>query len=78
MSPDLVRSLTPAFLASCGVAIFAIAVFGKVDDAAFDQVTNIVSACFGGAAGASMNMGSSSSISARTIENIEGNDRRDN
>lgn len=76
MSPDLVRSLTPAFLASCGVAIFSIAVFGKINDADFDQVANIVSACFGGAAGASMNMGSS--ISARNIENIEGNDRRNN
>jgi hypothetical protein len=54
MQAELIRALTPPFLAACGVAVFAIAVAGKVDNNAFNQVSNIVSACLGGAAGASM------------------------
>lgn len=70
MSPDLIRSLTPPFLATCGVAVFGIAVVGKVDNNAFNQVSNIVSACLGGAAGASMHS-SGGNVSAREIENVD-------
>jgi hypothetical protein len=71
MSPDLIRALTPPFLAACGVAVFAIAVVGKVDNNAFNQVSNIVSACLGGAAGASMHSSGGGNISAREIENVD-------
>jgi hypothetical protein len=75
MSPDLIRALTPPFLAACGVAIFGIAVIGKVDANAFNQVSNIISACFGGAAGASMSHSGGGNISAREIENVDVSDR---
>jgi hypothetical protein len=69
MNSELIRALTPAFLAICSVSIFAIAVFGKLSDNAFTQALGVVGTGLGGAAGASMHS-SGGNVTAKEIENV--------
>ena len=76
MNPELIRSLTPGFLGLCSVAIFSIAVFGKLSETAFTQALGLVGTCLGGAAGASMH-NSGGNVTAKEIENVTTSSERD-
>ncbi len=70
MTENLIRSITPLWLSTCGVIIFGIAVFGKVDAASFSIAANLAATAIGAAGGAAT-QSASKRITAETVENID-------
>jgi hypothetical protein len=70
MNEQLIRSLTPIWLSTCGLLIFAIAAFSKLDSASFSIAATLASTAIGAAGGASV-QATGKRVSAENVENIE-------
>ncbi len=70
MSETLFRSIAPLWLSGCGVLIFAIAVFGKVDAASFSIAANLAATAIGAAGGAAT-QSAGKRVTAENVENID-------
>jgi hypothetical protein len=69
MSENLIRAVTPLWLATCSVVIIGMAIFAKLETTSFNTVANIASAAIGAAGGAAM--ASSKRVTAENVENLD-------
>jgi hypothetical protein len=70
MTENTIRALTPVWLSTIGLLIFAIAAFSKLDPPSFSIAATLASTAIGAAGGASV-QSSGKRISAENVENIE-------
>lgn len=70
MSESTIRALTPFWLSTVGLLIFAVAAFSKLDPPSFSIAATLASTAIGAAGGASV-QSSGKRISAENVENIE-------
>lgn len=76
MSQKTIESLTPYWLSTCGLVIFAIAVFGRLDSSSFSIATNLASTAIGAAGGiAVQSFGGKDSTKRREPDTQEVGDR---
>ncbi|MEO8894127.1 MAG: hypothetical protein ABI417_21795 [Coleofasciculaceae cyanobacterium] len=72
MSENTIRALTPFWLSTIGLFIFAIAAFSKLDSPSFSIAATVASTAIGAAGGASV-QSSGKRVDADHIDNIEMN-----
>jgi len=70
MSENTIRALTPLWLSTIGLLIFAIAAFAKLDSTSFSIAATLASTAIGAAGGAAVQP-DHEKVGARNIENIE-------
>ncbi len=51
-NPELIRAFTPIFLSLCGLGVFGIAAFTRMDAQTMPYAMNLSAIAFGGGAGA--------------------------